>query len=254
VPALAEPVLAAVLNDCLARFCLPQSQQNLFFAISQRIFHFQRTTKTARSQLQSGSDPSLLVHTLFLRPEPRDGYAFSRGVEWNRSSERIHFKGVWGRCGVFTPLGRVAENLEGSKRGRDAEAPLPADRRERLAAECCGLEDGLSWEGKAGLLECLFYGAINIRVLISLGAVDEGGSRGMDPDGIANLELGYASLQPVCGIGKVCFVALALSWARDERRPLRRPSPPSHRRCCHLDHESPGPIPHIYAQPAPRWT
>jgi len=112
-------------------------------------------------------------------------------------------KRVRGRCGVFTPLGWVAENLEGSKRGRDAEAPLPADRRERLAAECCGLEGGLSWEGKAVLLECLFYGAINIRVLISLGAVDEGGGRGMGPDSIANLELGYSSLQSVCGIGKV---------------------------------------------------
>ena len=101
------------------------------------------------------------------------------------------------------------ENLAGSERGRDGEAPLPADRRERLAAECCGLEDGLSWEGKAGLLECLFYGAINIRVLISLGAVDEGGSRGMDPDGIADFGFGDASLQSVGGIGKVSFVPFA---------------------------------------------
>jgi hypothetical protein len=48
-------------------------------------------------------------------------------------------KRVWGRCGVFTSLGWVAENLERSKRGGGAEAPLPADRRGRLAAERCGL-------------------------------------------------------------------------------------------------------------------
>jgi len=29
--------------------------------------------------------------SLFLRPEPRDGYAFSRGVESKRLSERIFF-------------------------------------------------------------------------------------------------------------------------------------------------------------------
>ena len=100
---------------------------------------------------------------------------------WNGIARPSAFllKRVWGRCGAFTPLGWVAENLEGSKRGRDAEAPLPADRRERLAAECCGLEGGLSREGETVLLECFFYGAINIRVLISLGAVDEGGGRGM---------------------------------------------------------------------------
>jgi hypothetical protein len=48
---------------------------------------------------------------LFLRPEPRDGYGFSRGVESKRSSECISFESVRGRCGVFTPLGWVAENL-----------------------------------------------------------------------------------------------------------------------------------------------
>jgi hypothetical protein len=46
----------------------------------------------------------------FLRPDPRDGYGFSRCFEWNRSSEGISFKRVWGRCGVFAPLGWVAEN------------------------------------------------------------------------------------------------------------------------------------------------
>ena len=33
----------------------------------------------------------------------------------------------------------------------------------------------------------------------------------MGADGIANLELGYASLEGIGGIGKVCFVPFALS-------------------------------------------
>ena len=63
--------------------------------------------------------------SIFLRPEPRDGYRFfSRcGIE---SLVRAHsFKRVRGRCGAFTPLGRVAEKLKGSKRGRDAKSAPP---------------------------------------------------------------------------------------------------------------------------------
>jgi hypothetical protein len=36
-------------------------------------------------------EKAVLFGFLFLRPEPRDGYAFSRGVESKRSSERIFF-------------------------------------------------------------------------------------------------------------------------------------------------------------------
>jgi hypothetical protein len=50
---------------------------------------------------------------------------------------------VRGRCGDFTPLGWVAENLEGSKRGRDARHPSPQIGGKQLAAEFCGMEGGL---------------------------------------------------------------------------------------------------------------
>jgi hypothetical protein len=54
----------------------------------------------------------------FLRPDPRDGYGFSRCFEWNRSSEGISFKRVWGRCGVFAPLGWVEEDAKRPQRER----------------------------------------------------------------------------------------------------------------------------------------
>ena len=110
----------------------------------------------------------------FLRPEPRDGYAFSRGVESNRSSERISFQSVRGRCGAFIPLGWVAENLEGSERGRDAMRPSPQIGGKRLAAEFRGMEGGLYRNGETILLECFSYGAFDVSVLISLRTIDEG--------------------------------------------------------------------------------
>jgi hypothetical protein len=46
---------------------------------------------------------------------------------WNSNARPSVFvlESVRGRCGDFTPLGWVAENLEGSKRGRDARCPSP---------------------------------------------------------------------------------------------------------------------------------
>ena len=125
----------------------------------------------------------------FLRPEPRDGYAFSRLVELRRSFERISFESVRGRCGDFSPLGWVAENLKGSKRGRDAKRPSPRKSGKRSAAEFCGLKDGLGWNRDAVLLKCFSYGAVNIGVLIFLRAVYERGCRGMGPNGIADFNL-----------------------------------------------------------------
>ena len=74
------------------------------------------------------------------------------------------------------PAGEGSGEPGGVEAREGRHAPLPADRRERLAAELCGLEGGLSRKGDAVLFECLFYGAINIGVLISLGVVDEGES------------------------------------------------------------------------------
>jgi len=44
-----------------------------------------------------------------------------------------------------------------------------------------------------------------------LGEVDECGGRSIGADGIANLELEYASLQGVVSIGKICILPFALS-------------------------------------------
>ena len=99
----------------------------------------------------------------------------------------------------------VFEAWEGRRR------PSPQIGGKRLAAEFRGMEGGLDRKGETVLLECFIHGAINIGVLFSLGAVDEGGCRGMGPNVIADLDFGYASLERVGGIGQVGFVAFALS-------------------------------------------
>ena len=72
------------------------------------------------------------------------------------------------------------------------------------------MEGGLDRKGETVLLECFIHGAIDIGVLVSLGAVDEGGCRGMGPNVIADLDFGYASLGRVGGIGKVGLVPFAV--------------------------------------------
>ena len=99
--------------------------------------------------------------------------------------------------------GRV-EAREGRRR------PSPQIGGKRLAAEFCGLEGGLDWKGETVLLECFFHGAIDIGVLVSLGAVNEGGCRGMGSNGIADLDFGYASLERVGGISQVGLVPFAV--------------------------------------------
>jgi hypothetical protein len=72
------------------------------------------------------------------------------------------------------------------------------------------MEGGLDRKGETVLLEGFIHGAIDIGVLVSLGAVDEGGCRGMGPNVIADLDFGYASLERVGGIGKVGLVPFAV--------------------------------------------
>ena len=61
--------------------------------------------------------------------------AFSRRAISKRSTERNSFETVWGRCGDSIPLGWVAENRKGSKRGRDAMCPSPRTGRKQSAAK-----------------------------------------------------------------------------------------------------------------------
>ena len=72
------------------------------------------------------------------------------------------------------------------------------------------MEGGLDRKGETVLLECFIHGAIDIGVLFSLGAVDEGGCRGMGPNGIADLDFGYASLERVGGVSQVGLVPFAV--------------------------------------------
>ncbi len=131
---------------------------------------------------------AFLPRPFFLRPEPRDGYAFSRLVESRRSSERISFQSVRGRCGDFSPLGWVAENLKGSKRGRDAKRPSPQIER-MLTREQSKAAGGLRSAGESILFQGFLNGAVDVGILISLRAVYERGCRGMGPNGIANFNL-----------------------------------------------------------------
>ena len=57
------------------------------------------------------------------------------------------------------------------------------------------MQGGLHREEETVLLECFSYGAVNIGVFVSLGAVDEGGGRGMRADGVSDFYLWDASLE-----------------------------------------------------------
>ena len=140
--------------------------------------------------IAEGFGPVSYTHlrTLFSQAAPRDGYAFSRGVESRRSSERISFESVRGRCGDFSPLGWVAENLKGSKRGRDAKRPSPQIGR-KLTGEQSKVAGGLRSAGESVLFQGFLNGAVDVGILISLRAVYERGCRGMGPNGIADFKL-----------------------------------------------------------------
>jgi hypothetical protein len=70
---------------------------------------------------------------LFLRPEPRDGYPFSRRVESNRSTERIFFSECAGALRGLHPAG-VGSGEPGGVEAREGRiAPLPTDRRETIS-------------------------------------------------------------------------------------------------------------------------